>query len=189
MAKPSGFEFGGLPKTMPSLVLDGVLLPETDLVHKYGGLPGFTTPAEEQVAVVSRRGFAQLCVVCHLYPFLDQESRNISITRLLLQGILYSTMANVTTVCCYLFWMTIAALNTVIETGCISSHSEISNRPFSNTSFDYQQSAAIPSSNYRLYGFNIQFFLEISSFFLYLFFFLYLHPAFSFDNSSHSCSC
>lgn len=50
-------------RTMPSLVLDRIALPQTDLVHNLGVLLDFQILLEKKVVVMARRTFAQLCVV------------------------------------------------------------------------------------------------------------------------------
>lgn len=50
-------------RTMPSLVLDRIALPQTDLVHNVGVLLDLQILLEKKVAVMARRTFAKLCVV------------------------------------------------------------------------------------------------------------------------------
>ncbi|KAM6466454.1 uncharacterized protein PHA67_012250 [Liasis olivaceus] len=61
-------------RSLPSLVLDGVALPQTDPVHNLGVLLDSRLLLKEQVAVMAKRAFAQLRVVHQLHPFLDRES-------------------------------------------------------------------------------------------------------------------
>lgn len=59
--------------TMPSLVLNGVALPQTDPVYNLEVLLDLQLLLEEQVAVEARRAIAHFHVVHQLHPFLDQK--------------------------------------------------------------------------------------------------------------------
>lgn len=56
----------------PSLVLGGVALPQTDPVYNLGILLDSGHMLCEQVAIMDRRSFVQLCFVYQLCLFLDE---------------------------------------------------------------------------------------------------------------------
>lgn len=58
----------------PSLVLNGIALPQTGQVCDLGDFLDSQLPLGEQVPVVAKRAFAQLHAVCQLCPFLDREA-------------------------------------------------------------------------------------------------------------------
>lgn len=63
-------------RTLPLLVLIGVALPWTDTVCTWGrgGVLGDSQLLlEEQVTIVARRTFAQLCLLRQLHSSLDQQ--------------------------------------------------------------------------------------------------------------------
>lgn len=51
-----------------------MILTQTDLVHNLGVLLNSQLLLEEQMAVLARRVFAQLCIVHHLCPFFNNEA-------------------------------------------------------------------------------------------------------------------
>lgn len=60
--------------TVPFLVQDGIALLQKDLLHNLGVLLESSVEFSEQVAVLTRRTFTQLCFVCQLRLFLDQRA-------------------------------------------------------------------------------------------------------------------
>lgn len=70
----SGFWGPMVSRTMPSLVLDGINCPKKDPGHNLEVFLDSQLFLNEQVAVLAGRNFAQLCVVCQLHLFLDQQT-------------------------------------------------------------------------------------------------------------------